>query len=198
MSAHSGMVRMTGPKSGVGTVKAADAHHQQHRERRVLRADDRASEREHRPIGHDHADLRQQVDADQAAAGEIEGELGEPEGERGTEIGAELELVADREHVRHVAGRPGIEQRTEPASTAAPASAPPARPPAPDANATVRRRWRRKASAPTLPGVRRTCPRADPSMAGSRALSKGGHRALRPDARQLNSQSVRSRKRGRL
>jgi len=76
------------------------AHHQQHRERRVLRADDRSAEREHRPIGHDHANLRQQVDADQAAAGEIVGELGEPEGERRAEIGAELEFVSDREHAR--------------------------------------------------------------------------------------------------
>src|SRR5262249_36066013 len=35
---------------------------------------------------------------------------------------------------------------TEPTTTAAPAPAPPARPPATDANARVRRRWRRKAS----------------------------------------------------
>ena len=68
------------------------------------------AEREHRPIGDDDADLRQHVDADEPA-GEIEGELGQPERERGAEIGAELEFVSDREHVRHVAGRPGIEQR---------------------------------------------------------------------------------------
>ena len=88
-----------------------DADHQQHRQRRVLRADDRAAEREHRPVGHHHADLRQQVDAEQAVAGGDIGAFRQPERQRRPEIGAELQLVADREHERHVAGRPGIEQR---------------------------------------------------------------------------------------
>ena len=91
--------------------EGGNAHHQQHRKRGVLRADDRSSEREHRPIGHDHAGLRQQVDPDEAVAGEIESDLGEPEGERRAEIGPELEFVPDCEHVRQVTGRPGVEER---------------------------------------------------------------------------------------
>ena len=76
----------------------------------MLRTDDRARECKDCPIGHDHADLRKQVDADHAAAGEIEGEFGKPEGERRTEIRAELEFMPDGEHIGHVARRARIKQ----------------------------------------------------------------------------------------
>ena len=87
-----------------------NADHEQHRKRRMLRTDDRTSEHEYRPVGDDHADLREHVDGEQAAAAEIVDQLGEPEGERRTEISTELELVSDRDHARQVARRPGIEQ----------------------------------------------------------------------------------------
>ena len=70
--AHTAMVRMTGPKSGVGTEKAEMPIISRTGERRMLRrrrSSGRA--RRHDPIGHDHADLRECVDAEQAAAGEI-------------------------------------------------------------------------------------------------------------------------------
>ena len=84
--------------------------HEQHGERCMLRADDQASEREHRPIRDDHTDLREDVNADEPPAGEIEGQLGQPEGERRSQIRAKLKLVTDREHVCQLAGRAGIEQ----------------------------------------------------------------------------------------
>ncbi len=68
-----------------------------------------AAELEHRPVGDDDADLRQQIDAE--AAGDAEGDLAEPERERRPEIAAELEFVADGKQDRHVAGRRAVEQR---------------------------------------------------------------------------------------
>jgi hypothetical protein len=62
--------------------EGGDAQHEQHRQRGVLGADDRASQREHRPVGRHHANLRQQVDAEHVAAGDLVGEFGKPEGER--------------------------------------------------------------------------------------------------------------------
>ncbi len=105
------MVSTTGPKSGVGTVKAEMPTISSTAIAACCAPTIARAEREHRPVGGDHADLRQQIDAEQAVAGDVEGELGEPERERRPEIGAELEFVPDREHVRHVARRPGIEQR---------------------------------------------------------------------------------------
>ena len=97
-----------GPEVRCRHRKGGHPDHQQHRQRRVLRAHDRAPEREYGPIGRDHADLRQHIDAEHA--GNSEHDLGEPERERRSKVGAELELVSDREHVRHVTGRTGIEQ----------------------------------------------------------------------------------------
>ena len=86
-----------------------DAGHQHHRHHRVRRADDGAAEREHRPQRDDDADLRQQIDAGHAER--PIGDLGEPERQRRPELGAELELVADRQHQRQLPGRRGVEQR---------------------------------------------------------------------------------------
>ena len=71
-------------------------------------ADDGAPQREHGPIGDEHAGLRQEVD--RRGAADDEGDVGEPEGERRAEIAAELEFMADREHDRQVARRRGEEQ----------------------------------------------------------------------------------------
>ena len=113
---------MTGPNSGVGTVKAEMPTMSSTASAACWAPDDRAAEPEDRPIGHDHADLRQQIDAEQAAAGRIEGELRQPEGERRPEIGAELEFMPDRQHDREIAGRRGNKTRRERASTAGPAA----------------------------------------------------------------------------
>jgi len=87
--------------------------HQQHGQRRVRRADDRTAEREHRPVGHHHADLRQQIDPDHPPAGDVVGDFGEPERERRSEIGAELKLVPYRQHGRNIAGRRSVKDRRQ-------------------------------------------------------------------------------------
>ena len=61
-----------------------DARHQQGRKRRMPLADRQGAELEHRPIGHDHAKLRQRIDAGQAA--EPERDLREPVSERRTRV----------------------------------------------------------------------------------------------------------------
>ena len=89
--------------------EGGDADHQQHREHGVARADDAAAEREHGPIGDDDAGLRQRVEPERA--GDAEGGLAQPEGQRRPEIAAEHEFMADGEQHRHVAGRRAVEQR---------------------------------------------------------------------------------------
>ena len=72
-------------------------------------ADDRGAEREDRPVGRNHANLGEQIDAERASDGEKY--LREPEGKRRPEVAAELKLVPDRQHERHLVGGRGIEQR---------------------------------------------------------------------------------------
>ena len=55
-----------------------DPGHEQDRHRGVRGADDAPPEREHGPEGYHHAGLGQQIEADDAAAGELEGKLGQP------------------------------------------------------------------------------------------------------------------------
>ena len=86
-----------------------NADHQQHRDHRMGGADDRPAEREHAPIGRDHASLRQQIDAEQT--GDAKGDLGKPVGERRTGIAAQRKLMADGQHLRQHAGRRGVEYR---------------------------------------------------------------------------------------
>ncbi len=69
----------------------------------MRRADDGAAEREHAPIGRDHANLRQRIDAEQAGA--AKGDLGKPVGQRRPDAGVEAELVTDGEKLRQIAGR---------------------------------------------------------------------------------------------
>ena len=66
VSADSAMPRIGGPKSGDGTVITVMPSISSTAIAACCGADDRAAEREHRPIGDDHAGLRQQVDADDA------------------------------------------------------------------------------------------------------------------------------------
>ena len=78
-----------------------NADHEQHRHGGVRRADDGAAQRKHAPIGRDHANLRQRIDAEQA--GETERDLGQPIGQRRPDVAAELEFVTDGEELRQVA-----------------------------------------------------------------------------------------------
>ena len=80
-----------------------NADHQQHRHGGVRGADDGAAQRKHAPIGRDHANLCQRIDAEQA--GETERDLGQPIGQRRTDVAAELEFVTDGEQLRQLAGR---------------------------------------------------------------------------------------------
>ena len=86
-----------------------DAGHQHHRHHRMRGADQDAAEREHRPQRDDDAKLGQQIDAGHAER--PVGDLGEPERQRRPELGAELELMADRQHQRQLSGRACVEQR---------------------------------------------------------------------------------------
>ena len=88
----------------------ADAGHQQDRHRGMRGADHAAAEREYRPIGDDDTNLRQEIEADDSAAGKLECDLGKPVRERGAVGRAELPFVADGQHERDVAGRRGVEQ----------------------------------------------------------------------------------------
>ena len=85
--------------------------HQQHGQNRVAHADDRAAEREHRPIGEDDAGLRQSIEPE--GAGDPEGDFTEPERQRRPEIAAEHEFMADGQQHRHFAGRRAVEQAPE-------------------------------------------------------------------------------------
>ncbi len=85
-----------------------DTDHEQDRDHRVARSHNGAAKLIDAPIGEHHAGLGQQIDAQHA--GDAEGDLGEPEGERRPQIGAELELAPDGEHLREVSGRARIEQ----------------------------------------------------------------------------------------
>ena len=98
---------------GSGQRKREDAGHQQHRHHRVMRADNRAAQHEHHAEACHDADLRQQIDAEQAVPEQIECDLREPIGERGSEPRAGDPFVAGGEHQRHVAGRSRIGQRRD-------------------------------------------------------------------------------------
>ena len=100
-SAHNAAVRSGGPKSGVGTVKPNAAIISTAMAAR--RADDRAAEQEHADIGRGDAELREQIDAEQAARAERG--LGEPIGQRRAEIAVQREMTADRQHLWQIPRR---------------------------------------------------------------------------------------------
>jgi hypothetical protein len=77
----------------------------------MVRPEDQAPEREHRPIGRDDAKLRQQVDAEDMLAGGIERNFGEPGSERRPQKAAKPKFMAYGNHERHVAGWRAIEKR---------------------------------------------------------------------------------------
>ncbi len=85
-SAHSGRASTSGPNSTPGELKATTVMREQYREHRLLPADDRARQLIEGPEGDDGADLRQQIDAEHVIAGGAEGDVGEPERQRRTEI----------------------------------------------------------------------------------------------------------------
>ena len=130
-----------------------NADHQQGRERGMALADGRAAKLEHRPIGRDHADLREHIDAGQVVAGEAEGDLREPEGQRRPKLAAEAEFLPDHQHVGDIAGRRRIEQGRYQQSRAKPAPARQTRRPAADASAGFRPTGRRTASLPLQAGT---------------------------------------------
>jgi len=88
-----------------------DAGHQEHRHDGVDFADHGTAEVQHRPIRHNNADLREQINA--GHAGEAIGEFREPESERWPALAAELEFMPDREHDGQVFRRRGVEQRRQ-------------------------------------------------------------------------------------
>ncbi len=102
------MVRIGGPKSGDGTVNSEMPTMSSTAIAACDGADDGAAEREDAPIGRDHANLRQHIDAEQA--GDAKGDLGEPISERRPDVAVEAELVTDGEKLRQIAGRRGVEQ----------------------------------------------------------------------------------------
>ena len=73
------------------------------------RADHRAAERKDAPKGHDHARLRNKIDAEDP--GGAEREVRQPISKRRADIRAKRRIVRDSEQVREIAGRRGIEQR---------------------------------------------------------------------------------------
>ncbi len=102
--AHSAMVRIGGPNSGVGTVNSEMPTISSTAMAACARPDDRAGQREDAPVSRDHANLRQRIDAEQA--GQTKRDLGKPIGELRADIAVELKFVADGEKLRQVAGRP--------------------------------------------------------------------------------------------
>ncbi len=81
------MARIGGPKSGDGTVNNEMPTISSTAIAACAGADDGAAEREHAPIGRDHANLRQHIDAEQA--GDAKRDLGKPISERRTDAGIE-------------------------------------------------------------------------------------------------------------
>ncbi len=100
-----------GPEIRRADGENRDTGHQQYGEHGVTFADCLASKLEHRPIGHQDAKLRQQIDACEMSARGAQGEFGEPIGERRRVACSQRHIASDRDHVRHIAGRRGIEDR---------------------------------------------------------------------------------------
>ena len=96
-----------------GRPEGADRHGQQHRQHRLLTADDGAREQIQRPERRDVANLRQQIDAEHVIADGAEGDVGKPERQRRTEIGTDLEFPAEGQHGSHVAGRAAIQHQRQ-------------------------------------------------------------------------------------
>ena len=84
-----------------------DADHQQHGNRRMRRPEQRAAEREHAPIGYDHAELRQEVNAKQS--GDPKRYFAEPISKRRTNTAGEPEFMTDGEKLGEIAWRREIE-----------------------------------------------------------------------------------------
>ena len=73
----------------------------------MRRPDDGAAEREYAPVGRDHANLRQHIDAEHA--GEAERDFGEPISQRRPDAGVEAKFVTDGEEPRQPLRRRRIE-----------------------------------------------------------------------------------------
>ena len=137
-SAHSGRASTSGPNSTPGELNAVDRQRQQHREHRLLPADDGARQQIQRPERRDRAKLRQQIDAEHVIAGE-----------RGRRCRRARTPAAGRDRCRP--GTPGHRPARSPdrragfdtaasarPATAPPAAAPRARPPAAAGRGSVR------------------------------------------------------------
>ena len=142
------MARIGGPKFGVGTVNTRMPTISSTAMAAWVGPDDLAAEREHAPIGRDHANLRQRIDTEQA--GRAKRDLREPVSERRPEIAGERELMADRQQLARA--RSAARRRT----TAAPrATAPPA------PGCQPEHQHRPRTQALQCRGVRRTSARRD-------------------------------------
>ena len=99
------------PELEPGRTERRDRHGEQHREDRLLSADDGARQEIKRPEHRDRAKLRQQIDAHDVITGGAKGDIGEPERQRRAEIGADLVFPAIGDHGSEVAGRAAIQQQ---------------------------------------------------------------------------------------
>ena len=112
-SAHSGRASTSGPNSTPGEPKAVTVSVSSTAQHRLLSADNGARQQEQRPEGRDRAKLRQQIDAEHVVAGGAEGDIGKPERQRRTEIGADPVFPAKRQHGGEVAGRAAIQHQRQ-------------------------------------------------------------------------------------
>jgi hypothetical protein len=94
-----------------GRAEGRDRHGQQHGDHRLRAADDGTAELIDRTEGEDGADLRQQIHAEDMIAGGPEGDIGQPERQRRTHMGADLIFPAIGQHGGEIARRPAIQQQ---------------------------------------------------------------------------------------
>jgi len=99
-----------GAELDAGRTECRHRHRQQHRQHRLLSADDGTREPEQRQERRDRAELRQQIDAEDVSADRPERDIGEPERQRRAEIGPDLIFAAEGDDRGEVAGRASIQQ----------------------------------------------------------------------------------------
>jgi hypothetical protein len=85
-------------------------HGQENRKHRLLPADNGARQKVQRPERCDRTEFGQEVNAEHVIAGGAEGNIGEPECQWGSEIGADLILAAKGYHGGEFAGRAAVQK----------------------------------------------------------------------------------------